>query len=85
MDTQVLGTPRLADEVGASGPDRKKTLTKALFFAGKLIVSAACFWYALRQIDVSEAFGNLPAFDFRWAGLAVALALAQILLLALRL
>ena len=85
MDTQVLGTPRLADEVGASGPDRKKTLTKALFFAGKLIVSAACFWYALRQIDMRDGVRTLPAFDFRWAALAVALAMVQILLLALRL
>ena len=85
MDTQVLGTPRLADEVGASGPDRRNTFTKALFFAGKLIVSAACFWYALRQIDVSEAIRTLPAFDLRWAALAVAAAMAQILLLALRL
>ena len=52
MDTQVLGTRRLAEEVGASGAKRRKTFTKALFFAGKLIVSAACFWYALRQTGV---------------------------------
>jgi glycosyltransferase 2 family protein len=84
MDTQVLVTPRLADEVGAPRPNRRNT-SKALFFAGKLIVSAACFWYALRQIDMSAAVGTLPAFDFRWAGLAIALAMVQILLLALRL
>ena len=57
----------------------------ALFFAGKLIVSAACFWYALRQINVSEAVSTLPTFDFHWAAFAVAVAMAQILLLALRL
>ena len=85
MDTQVLGTPRLADEISASPRERSSAFTKALFFAGKLIVSAACFWYALRQIHVSEAVRTLPTFDFRWAALAVAVSMAQILLLALRL
>jgi len=85
MDTQVLGTPRLADDIDATPSDRRNAFTKALFFAGKLIVSAACFWYALRQINVSEAVRTLPTFDFRWAAFAVAVAMAQILLLALRL
>jgi hypothetical protein len=82
MDTQVLGTPRLADDIDAPPPDRRKAFTTALFFAGK---SAACFWYALRQINVSEAVRTLPTFDFHWAAFAVAVAMAQILLLALRL
>ena len=85
MDTQVLETPSGADAVDVSAPDRKRAFTKALIFAGKLLVSAACFWYALRQIDVTEAVRSLPAFDFRWAALAVAVVMAQILLLALRL
>jgi glycosyltransferase 2 family protein len=85
MDTRVLETPTLAAEVDASAPDRRNAFTKALFFAGKFVVSAACFWYALRQIDVSEAVRTLPTFDFRWAALAVVVAMAQILLLALRL
>ena len=85
MDTQVLGTPRLADDIDASPPDQRNAFTTALFFAGKLIVSAACFWYALRQINVSEAVRTLPTFDFHWAAFAVAVAMAQILLLALRL
>lgn len=85
MDTQVLGTPTLAAEVDAAAPDRRNTFTQASLFVGKLVVSAACFWYALRQIDVSEALRTLPIFDFRWAALAVALAMMQILLLALRL
>jgi len=85
MDAQVLETPALADEVDASAPDRKNAISKALFFAGKLIVSAACFWYALRQIDMSEAVRTLPAFHFRWAALAVIFVMVQIPLLALRL
>ena len=85
MDTQALGTPRLADDIDPSPPDRRNAFTTALFFAGKLIVSAACFWYALRQINISEALRTLPTFDFHWAAFAVAVAMAQILLLALRL
>ena len=46
MDTQALGTPRLADDIHATPPDRRNAFTKALFFAAKLIASAACFWYA---------------------------------------
>jgi uncharacterized membrane protein YbhN (UPF0104 family) len=80
-----LGTPRLADDIHATPPDRRNAFTKALFFAAKLIASAACFWYALRQINVSEAVRTLPTFDFRWAAFAVAVAMTQILLLALRL
>jgi Lysylphosphatidylglycerol synthase TM region len=56
-----------------------------LFFAGKLIVSAACFWYVLRQINVGETMRSLPAFDSRWAAFAVSVAMAQIPLQALRL
>ena len=84
MDTQVQGTLSLADELRAAPPDRKRAFTKALFFVGKLIVSAACFWYVLRQINVSEVVRTLPAFDFRWAACAVVVAMVQILLLALR-
>jgi hypothetical protein len=76
MDTQVLETPALAAEADASARDRSNAFTKALFFAGKLIVSAACFWYALHQIDVREAVRTLPSFDFRWSALAVAIAIA---------
>jgi uncharacterized membrane protein YbhN (UPF0104 family) len=85
MDTQVPETPALAAEADASARDRSNAFTKALFSAGKLIVSSACFWYALRQIDVREAVRTLPSFDFPWSALAVAIAMAQTLLLALRL
>jgi hypothetical protein len=63
MDTRVLETPALAAQVDTPARDRSNAFTRALFFAGKLIVSAACFWYALRQIDVSEAVRTLPSFD----------------------
>ena len=49
------------------------------------MVSAACFWYVLRQINVTESIRTLPTFDVRWAVFAVSVAMAQIPLLALRL
>jgi hypothetical protein len=85
MDTEVLESFKPAAEVDALVPDRKNAFTKALFFAGKLVVSAACFWYALRQINLSETVHTLPSFDFRWAAFAVALPMVQILAVALRL
>jgi uncharacterized protein (TIRG00374 family) len=64
---------------------RSGGLAKAFFFADKLIVTTACFWLVLRQINVTEALRALPAFDIRWAGFAVLVAVVQIPLLALRL
>jgi glycosyltransferase 2 family protein len=73
------------DDIVASRPGRKSAFSKALFFAAKLIVSAACFWYVLRQINATEIIRTLPTFDVRWAAFAVSVAMAQIPLLALRL
>ena len=85
MDMQLQGTPTLVDDIVASGPGRKSAFSKALFFAAKLIVSAACFWYVLRQMNLTETIRTLPSFDVRWAAFAVSVAMAQIPLLALRL
>jgi len=85
MDEAVQSEPRITRKTSASPPDRRNAFTKALFFAGKLIVSAACFWYVLRQMNVGETIRTLPALDFRWAAFAVAVVMAQIPLLALRL
>lgn len=85
MHTELQSTSGIADEIDLSRPNRSGYFAKPLFFAGKLIVSAACFWYVLRQIDVSESVRALPTFDFRWAAFAVLVAMAQIPLLALRL
>jgi glycosyltransferase 2 family protein len=85
MDLKLQGTPTLVDGTAAPRPGRKSAFSKALFFAAKLIVSAACFWYVLRQINVTESIRTLPTFDARWATVAVSLAMAQIPLLALRL
>jgi uncharacterized membrane protein YbhN (UPF0104 family) len=85
MNIQVEGAPALADDRDPSSPDRKSAFSKALFLAAKVIVSAGCFWYALRQIDLGDTVRTLPAFHFHWAAVAVAVAVMQIPLLALRL
>jgi glycosyltransferase 2 family protein len=85
MYTEVQSTSRLADKIDASPPHRSRAFAKAIFFASKLLVSAACFWYVLRQINVSESIRSLPTFDVRWAALAVLVAMAEIPLVALRL
>jgi len=79
------GIPSLVDDIVASRPGRKSAFSKALFFAAKLIVSAACFWYVLRQMNLTEIIRTLPSFDVRWAAFAVSVSMAQIPLLALRL
>jgi uncharacterized membrane protein YbhN (UPF0104 family) len=66
-------------------PDRSNGIAQSLWFAGKLVVSAACFWYVIQRIDVSGGFRVLPTFDLRWAAVAVLAIMAQIPLLALRL
>jgi len=76
---------RLGDELVPPHPDRGNRLAKHLFFAGKLIVSAACFWYVLRHISVNETLRALSTFDIGWAILAVLVGVTQIPLLALRL
>ena len=54
MDMQVTKHTHARDGIVASRPGRKSAFSKALFFPAKLIVSAACFWYVLRQINVTE-------------------------------
>ena len=46
--------PRFANVTGVSGAETRQRFVKPLLLAGKLIISAACFWLVLRRIDVSE-------------------------------
>ena len=79
----IQSTLQLADDGSHLRPARNK-FAKQLLFAGKLIITAACFWYVLRQINVSETFRALSAFDLRWVIIAVLVAMAQIPILAVR-
>jgi hypothetical protein len=57
---------------------------KIAIFAGKLLVTGACFWYLSRQINLSQVIAAIPWLDFRWAAFAVLVAMLQIPLLGLR-
>ena len=57
---------------------------KAVIFAVKLLVTAACFWYVLRQIDLSQVSSSIRLLDFRWAALASVVAMLEIPVLGLR-
>ena len=47
-------------------------------------MTGACFWYASRQIDLSQVWSAIPRLDFRWAAFATLLVMLQIPLLAAR-
>ena len=57
---------------------------KLTVIAAKLAVTAACFWYLSRQIDVSAVSSAVGLLDLGWAALATLLALTQIPLVGLR-
>ena len=59
-------------------------IKKFAFFAAKLLVTGACFWYASRQIDLSQIWSAIPRLDFRWAAFATLLVMLQIPLLGAR-
>jgi glycosyltransferase 2 family protein len=57
---------------------------KAAIITAKLLVTGGCFWYVSRQIEWSQVFSVIPLLDWRWAALAVLMAMLQIPLLGLR-
>jgi len=67
-----------------NNPAARGSFEKAAFIAAKFAVTAGCFWYLSRQIDVAQVFAALPGLNFRWAALALGIALIQIPLVALR-
>lgn len=50
----------------------------------KCVVTAACFWYLTRQVDVSAFARSLPAVNLAWAASAVLGVIFQILLIGVR-
>jgi len=63
---------------------RRGDVKRIAFFAAKLLVTGACFWYASRQIDLSQIGSAIPRLDFRWAAFATLLVTLQIPLLGAR-
>jgi uncharacterized membrane protein YbhN (UPF0104 family) len=78
MSTSVTGdfeTPRPSHRGGAK---------KAVIVVAKLLVTGACFWYVSRQIDWRQVLSAIPLLDFRWAALAILVAMLEIPLSGLR-
>src|SRR5262245_5165133 len=78
-----MGTSMAASNVETS-PSRGGGREKVAIFAAKLLVTGACFWYVSRQIDLSQVLSAIPLLDFRWAALAILVAILEIPLLGLR-
>src|SRR6266481_3644973 len=57
---------------------------KVAIFAAKLLVTGACFWYVSRQIDLNQVWSTIPLLDFRWAALAILVAMLESPLSGLR-
>jgi glycosyltransferase 2 family protein len=74
----------ILDRQRVNGRNRGRRLAKPLLFAGKFLVSAACFWLVLHRIDLRQGLRAVPGFDYRWAAFAVLAMAAEIPLLAFR-
>jgi uncharacterized membrane protein YbhN (UPF0104 family) len=78
MSTNVvseLETPR---------PSKRGAAEKAAIVAAKLLVTGACFWYVSRQIDWHQVLSAIRLLDFRWAAIAIFMAILLIPLAGLR-
>src|SRR5262244_54535 len=75
-----------SDLAGDFEPPRasRAGVQKVAIFAAKLLVTGACFWYVSRHIDLNQVLSTIPLLDFRWAALAILVALLEIPLAGLR-
>jgi glycosyltransferase 2 family protein len=74
----------VASDLETPGPPRGGGIEKIALLAAKLVVTAGCFWYVSRQIDVKQVLSAIPLLDFRWAALATVLAMVEIPVVGLR-
>src|SRR5215510_4547851 len=74
----------VANDLETPRPSRGGRGEKAAIFAAKLLVTGACFWYISRHIDLNQVLSTIPLLDFRWAALAILVALLEIPLAGLR-
>jgi glycosyltransferase 2 family protein len=74
----------VASDFETPRPSHRGGAKKTAIVAAKLLVTGACFWYVSRQIDWRQVLSAIPLLDFRWAGLAILVAMLEIPLLGLR-
>ena len=71
-------------QINPAPSNHRTWLRETFLLVGKFIVSAACLWYALRRVNLSETLQTLPTLDSRWLAFALFAAALQIPLLAVR-
>jgi glycosyltransferase 2 family protein len=81
---QVRMSTNVASDLDTTSAARRRGVEKIGIFAGKLLVTGACFWYLSRQINLSQVIAAVPWLDFRWAAFAVLVVVLQIPILGLR-
>src|SRR5262249_60308281 len=74
----------VANDFEAPRPSRGGRGEKAAIFAAKLLVTGVCFWHISRHIDLNQVLSTIPLLDFRWAALAILVAMLEIPLAGLR-
>jgi len=85
MDSKPRAVKAVAGKMSLPRSDGRNGLRKSLVLVVKFFVTAACFWYVLRRVNLGEAVRALPSSDWRWMAFAVLFAALQIPLLAVRL
>jgi glycosyltransferase 2 family protein len=85
MEQRQQGVTTIADKMSLPRSDVRDRLKKSLILAVKFSITAACFWYVLRRVNLGDAARALPTIDLRWMALAILVVALQIPLLAARL
>jgi hypothetical protein len=60
---QILASPNVALE--AAKPPARGRIQAIAIFISKLAVTGGCFWYILRQIDLTQALSGITELDGR--------------------
>ena len=74
----------MAGDLDTRSASRGGGAKKLAILAAKLFVTAACFWYLSRQIDLTQVLSAIPLLDFRWAAFGTLVVVLQLPLLGLR-
>src|SRR5215471_19808957 len=80
----IVSSNQGGSEFEMPGQSRGGRGEKVAIFAAKLLVTGACLWYVSRQIDLNQVWSVIPLLDFRWAALAILVAMLEIPLSGLR-
>src|SRR5262245_49745778 len=74
----------MASDLNITHPSRGGATKKLAIVAIKLLVTAACFWYLSRQVDMGQVLSAVRVLDFRWTAFATVVVVLEIPLVGLR-